>query len=171
MSVQLLAEASQKFTRPGVTAAPPAVTVAVRVTAVCAVTVVTELPPAVTASVVAVVCGAAHAAGAHTPVPTIAAIAAITQPKRLRIRFLRKEGGRKDKTRPRQSVHDVPNPGEPTQLKTGLLDTPKSYAPSASFSVNIRLAPNRHPCPQSMQIGFRLCFCVPWCILLAHLLD
>jgi hypothetical protein len=54
MSVQLLAEASQKFTWPTVTAAVPAFTVAVRVTTVPAATVVTAPVPEVTASVVAV---------------------------------------------------------------------------------------------------------------------
>jgi hypothetical protein len=59
--VQYFAVASQKFTCPTVTAAPPAVTVAVSVTTVFDVTDVTALPPLVTASVVAVVAGPAHA--------------------------------------------------------------------------------------------------------------
>jgi hypothetical protein len=53
MSVQDLAAASQKFTCPGVVGVPPAVTVAVNVTTLPAVTVVTVLPPEVTANVVA----------------------------------------------------------------------------------------------------------------------
>jgi hypothetical protein len=48
------AVASQKFTCPTVTGAPPAVTVAVNVTAVRDATVVTALPPMVTASEVVV---------------------------------------------------------------------------------------------------------------------
>jgi hypothetical protein len=56
MLVQYVAVASQNFTCPVVTAAPPAVTVAVSVTTVWAGTVVTGAPPAVTASAVVVAC-------------------------------------------------------------------------------------------------------------------
>jgi hypothetical protein len=54
MSVQYVAEASQKLTVPEVTAAAPAVTVAVKVTALLEATLVTALPPEVTASVMVV---------------------------------------------------------------------------------------------------------------------
>ena len=56
MSEQNAAVASQNFTCPVVTAAPPAVTVAVSVITVWAGTVVAGAPPAVTASVVVVAC-------------------------------------------------------------------------------------------------------------------
>jgi hypothetical protein len=61
MSVQDFAEASQKFTVPNWTAAPPARTVAVRVTTDTAGTVVTVTPPEVTVSVVLVAAAAAQA--------------------------------------------------------------------------------------------------------------
>jgi hypothetical protein len=54
MSVQVVADASQKFTCPGVTAVPPAFTCAVSVTAVPAATELTEFPPDVIAMVVLV---------------------------------------------------------------------------------------------------------------------
>src|ERR1700733_7499226 len=54
MSAQLLAEASQKFTWPTVTAAVPAFTVAVNATTLPAGTVVTAPAPEVTANVVTV---------------------------------------------------------------------------------------------------------------------
>lgn len=54
MSVQYVAEASQKLTVPEVTAALPAVTVAIKVTALPETTLVTALPPEVTDSVMAV---------------------------------------------------------------------------------------------------------------------
>jgi hypothetical protein len=57
MSVQYLAVASQKFTCPGKTGAPPAVTVAVSVIGVPGATEVTAFPPAVTASVEEVAAG------------------------------------------------------------------------------------------------------------------
>ena len=64
MSVQDFAVASQKFTCPTVTAVPAAVTVAVSVTTLPDVTIVTALPPDVTAIVVVVAPGAAHARSA-----------------------------------------------------------------------------------------------------------
>ena len=75
MSVQYFAVASQKFTCPVVTAVDPAVTVAVSVTTVPEVTVVTGPDAEVTTSVVvvdALVCAAAgfhdpHSATANTP--------------------------------------------------------------------------------------------------------
>ena len=53
--MQYLAEASQKFTWPGVTAVVPALTVAVSTTTLPEVTVVTALSPEVTARAVVVV--------------------------------------------------------------------------------------------------------------------
>ena len=61
MSVQYVADASQKFTFSTVTGVPPVVTVAVRVTTLPGATVVTALPPDVTARVVVVGAGAAQA--------------------------------------------------------------------------------------------------------------
>jgi hypothetical protein len=58
-SVQLLAEASQKFTWPTVTAVDPASTVAVSATTLPAATVATAPAPEVTANVVTVGGGAA----------------------------------------------------------------------------------------------------------------
>ena len=76
MSVQWVAVASQKFTCPGVTGLLPAVTVAVSVTTLPDVTVVTELPPEVTARVVVVVASAAQACCAppQRPIHTAAEI-------------------------------------------------------------------------------------------------
>jgi hypothetical protein len=54
MSVQYVAEASQKFTAPDVTGEPPAVTVAVNATALPEATVVTALPADVAARAVTV---------------------------------------------------------------------------------------------------------------------
>jgi hypothetical protein len=54
MSVQKAADASQKFTCPGVTGIPPAFTVAVSVTTLPDATVVTAAPPDVTESIVVV---------------------------------------------------------------------------------------------------------------------
>jgi hypothetical protein len=51
--------ASQKITTPGITGAPPAVTVAVKETIVPEGTLVTALPPAAMASIVAVAVAAA----------------------------------------------------------------------------------------------------------------
>ena len=67
MSVQYVAVASQKFTCPAVNEVVPAVTVAVSVTTVPDVTVVTWLPAAVTASVIAVDAPVCAAAGFHGP--------------------------------------------------------------------------------------------------------
>src|ERR1039458_4441614 len=64
MSEQAFAVASQKFTCPGVTGAPPALTVAVSVITVPGATTVTATPPAVTASVVVVAAPWAKAAEA-----------------------------------------------------------------------------------------------------------
>lgn len=54
MSVQYVADASQKFTDPDVTGEPPAVTVAVNATALPETTVVTGLPPEVAARAITV---------------------------------------------------------------------------------------------------------------------
>jgi hypothetical protein len=67
MSVQYFAEASQKFTRPTVTAAAPTFTEAVSVTTLPDATVVTALPPEVTARVVLVAAGACAEALLHAP--------------------------------------------------------------------------------------------------------
>jgi hypothetical protein len=61
MSVQYFAIASQKLIWPGATGVLPAVTVAVSVTTLPDVTVVTAFPAEVTASAVAVVAGDAQA--------------------------------------------------------------------------------------------------------------
>lgn len=64
MSVQYLAEASQKFTCPVFTLVAPAITVAVSVTTLPEATVVTEPPPELTARVVVVAPPPAQACGA-----------------------------------------------------------------------------------------------------------
>src|SRR5665213_68139 len=66
MSEQYVAAASQNFTSPGLTALPPAFTVAVNVTTLPVETVVTAFPVDVTASVV-VVAVDAHALWVVTP--------------------------------------------------------------------------------------------------------
>jgi len=63
MSVQYGDEASQNFTWPTVSAVPPDITAAVRVTTLPLTTVVTGLPPEVTVSVVVVAGGLAKACG------------------------------------------------------------------------------------------------------------
>jgi hypothetical protein len=69
MSVQVVADASQKFTCPGLTAVPPAFTCAVSVTALPAATEVTELPPEVMPMVVLVaVFDCAAASSAHVQI-------------------------------------------------------------------------------------------------------
>jgi hypothetical protein len=74
MSVQCAAEASQKFTCPGVTGVAPAFTDAVSVTTLPEATVVTALPPEVTARIVvvaALVCAEAVVHAPHTVMANI----------------------------------------------------------------------------------------------------
>jgi hypothetical protein len=82
MSVQWVAAALQKLTWPTVTGVVPASTVAVSVTTLPEVSVVTALPPEATASVVVVAAGCAHA----WPAPPLVAIAAMTKMRRHFIR-------------------------------------------------------------------------------------
>jgi hypothetical protein len=93
--VQYFEEASQKFTCPGVTAAPPEVTVAVRVTTLPDATELVAVPPEVTAIAVDVAAfDCAKTVVAITQSPMVNAMRAAANPTVLRERLIRLRAAR-----------------------------------------------------------------------------